>query len=94
MDTDPAVVVAEYEKPDTTVIWLVNPSTVRVAVPSEGVEAAAFATVKVTSMDLVALFASVAVIVAVKVPVAVGVPDIKPEVVLRLRPFGSVPVEA
>jgi hypothetical protein len=73
------------------VIWLVNPSAVLVAVPNVGLEAAPFETVNVTAKSLVALFASVALTVAVKVPSALGVPETSPVDVLSESPVGNNP---
>ena len=39
------------------------------------------------------LLASVAVIVKLKVPAAVGVPEMTPVVALSVKPFGSAPIE-
>jgi len=94
IETLPAVVVAEYEKLVTFVIWLVNPSAVRVAVPNVGLEAAPFETVNVITKSLVALFASVAVTVALNVPSAVGVPVIALVAELKDKPVGRVPLIA
>ena len=44
-----------------------------------------------TAKSLVALLASVARTVAVKVPLAVGVPEISPVAVFRDKPVGKVP---
>jgi len=94
METEPAEVVAEYEKLVSFVIWLVKPSDVLVAVPNVGLEAAPFETVNVIAKSLVALFASVAVTVALNVPSAVGVPVIAPVVESKDNPVGKVPLIA